>query len=166
MRFVVGSFLDSMRAAWTAGLIQMDDWTDVMGPQMEKLFARPGSEVTVAYAPREVDPGADVYGWLAQERGHPFPFVVYCYVKAAYRRLGIARKLFEAAHVNPMGAFKYATWMERDLAAKVPRARWSPLTARFERRAHVEGSAQRREPRADQDRGGQVRLAAERAGQG
>jgi GNAT superfamily N-acetyltransferase len=151
-RFVVGSFLDSMRASWTAGLIAMEDWTAVMQPQAEKLFSRPGCEIIVAYKPGEIAP-YDVYGWIATESGHQWPFVTYVYVKENFRRWGIARRLFAEADVDPMSAFRYAAWMERDLAAKVPRARWSPLTVRFERRLHVEGGcAAERRARADQDR--------------
>lgn len=157
MRFVIGSFLDATRCTFNAGLIAMSDWLEVMWPQAEKLFARPGAEIVVACAPGE-EAGADVYGWLAHERGHEWPFVTFVYVKAAYRRWGIARRLFAEAGISPMSMFRHATWIERDLAAKVPRARWSPLTVRFERRPHVEGrGAERRRPRADQDRGAQFR---------
>jgi hypothetical protein len=142
MHFVVTSFLDSTRATFTAGLIQMDDWWDTMLPQARKLFTRPGSSVVVAYKPGE-DPPFDIYGWLATEGGHPWPVVVYTFVKKNFRKMGIARRLFAEAGINPAGPFRHATWMERELAAKVPRARWSPLTVRFERSKHVEGRPQR-----------------------
>lgn len=152
MTCVVGTFLDSTRSTFGAGLIQMDDWRDVMEPQARKLFARPGAEVLVAYMPGE-EPPYDVYGWLAHETGHPWPVVVYCYVMKSYRGLGVARRLFAEAGISPQGSFRHATWLDRELAAKVPRARWSPLTVRFPRRDDVEGerTGQRVRPRADQD---------------
>jgi hypothetical protein len=161
MHFVVTSFLDSTRAMFTAGLIQMDDWWDVMQPQARKLFARPGCSVVVAYKPGE-DPPFDIYGWLAHETGHPWPMVVYTFVKRSYRDMGIARRLFAEAGINPAGPFRHATWMDRELAAKVPRARWSPLTVRFERSKNVEGRPQRA-ARANHDRGDEVREQSERA---
>lgn len=135
MHAVVRSFLDSTRADHTSGLVSMTDWLPVMEPQVRKLFARPGSAVVVAFD-QEADPARDLIGWLAHETGHPWPYVVYLYVWHDYRRWGMARRLFEAAGVNPMSGFHHATWIPKPLVAKVPRARWDPLTVRFDRRRH------------------------------
>lgn len=127
---VVRTFLDSTRTMRSAGLIAMDDWEAVMRPQAEKLLARPGVEVLVAYAPGE-EPPFDVYGWLAHEKGHIWPYVLFVYVFANYRKNGIARRLLAEAAIGPDDEFRYAVWLERSLAEKVPLATWSPLTARY-----------------------------------
>lgn len=130
------NFCDSIKVAFTAGLIQMADWNDIMVPQAIKMFTRPGASVIVAAKPDEEAP-YDMYGWIATEAGHPWPYVTYCYVKQSYRRQGLATALFEKAGIDPREAFRHATWIPRepwDMAAKVPCAKWSPLTVRFERR--------------------------------
>jgi GNAT superfamily N-acetyltransferase len=149
LAFVVRSWAKSFREANSAGLIAMDDWRDVMEPQIVKVLARPGCEVFVAYHPGEEDRTVDLYGWIAVERGHAVPFVLYCYVKHAFRRMSIARRLFEVAGVNPEAEFQYAckTGVVRKLARSIPRARWRPLAARFPRRTkelNVEERSHRR----------------------
>jgi hypothetical protein len=129
-RFVIGTFLDSFRSTHTAGLIQMADWNATMGPQAEKLFSRPGAEVIVAYKPGEESP-SDAYGWLAHETGHLWPLVTFLYVKEGYRRMGLAWRLLAQIGLDRMSPFRHAAWLERGLAEKVPRARWSPLSVRY-----------------------------------
>lgn len=150
-RFVVETWLDSYRDAHAAGLIQWDDWRAVVRPQLIKVLARRGVETFVAAWEGE-EPGlADLAGWVSVERGYqvpvtrssgrrhqrelvtsPDPLVHYVYVKAGYRRSGIARGLFRAAGVDPLAPFRYTckTGIVTELAAKVPLARWSPLIAR------------------------------------
>jgi GNAT superfamily N-acetyltransferase len=133
MRFIVESFLESFRTCYSAGLIAMDDWYTVMRPQAQKLFARPGAEQYVAHHPGEEFKGVDLYGFIAVERGHESPVVVYVYVKSDYRRQGLARGLFAAAGIDPRRAFVYVarTAIAMKLRDKAPLARWSPLTVRF-----------------------------------
>ena len=133
MALVVDSFIESFRTAHSAGLIAMDDWRTVMVRQLGLILARPGVEIHVAYHPGDTDHVADVYGWLAVEKTEPLPFVLYAYVKQAYRRLGVARGLFMAAGVHPRSSFEYAakTGIVTKLIPKIPGAKWNPLRARF-----------------------------------
>jgi GNAT superfamily N-acetyltransferase len=132
LHFVEESFLDSFRTCHTAGLISMDEWHDVMAPQWRRLMARPRMEVAVAYHPGETDHRADLYGWLAVERGHERPYVLYCYVKQPYRRMGVARGLFAYAGIDgDLFDFAANTGAVSRVRPKIPRARFRPLIARF-----------------------------------
>lgn len=141
--FVVRSWVSSYRTAYAAGLLLMDDYRLIMERQVRRVLERPGVEVWVAYAPDEDDPRADLYGWIAVERGYEVPvagrmqpaeepLVHYCYVKSNYRREGIARGLFRAAGIDPAEPFAFTctTGVVADLRHKIPRARWNPLIAR------------------------------------
>lgn len=140
--FVIFSWLASFRDSHYAGLIAMEDWRDVMEPQILKALARPGVEVFVAYHPDEEDKTADLYGWLAVERGHERPFILYCYVKQNFRRMGIARRLFKAAGVDPTCDIAYAckTSVLSRLARVLPRARHTPHAARWPRERTPQGA--------------------------
>jgi hypothetical protein len=134
MVLVVDSWVESYRTAHAAGLIAMEDWRDIMRAQVRKVLARPGGECWVAHKPGDDGSGADLYGWLALERGHSIPLVHYVYVKQNYRRIfGIGRGLFRAAGIDPAAEFSYTckTAVVSDLRDKIPRARWTPLVARF-----------------------------------
>ncbi len=134
MPFVVDSFLESFRTAHAAGLVMMSDWRTVMTRQLALMFGRRGTEVWVAHHPSDTDHKADLYGWLALAKppGEP-PLVFYCYTKQAFRRMGLARGLLNAAGVDPTGEFDYAakTAVVTKLAPKMPRAKWNPIRARF-----------------------------------
>ena len=150
--FVVDSWLWSYRDAHAAGLIQMEDWNRVMKPQLAKVLARSGVSIFVAHHPGQDGTGADLYGWIAIERGYQTParsrqggrwvdsmvsvsepLVHYVFVKQPYRRLGIARGLFKAAGVDPAAAFNYTakTAIVTLLADKISGGRWMPLIARY-----------------------------------
>lgn len=149
---VIDSWLWSYRDSHAAGLIQMEDWNRVMKPQLGKILARSGCRVFIAYHPGEVGSGLDVYGWIAVERGYSVPvrrrvngrwreileptndpLVHYLFVKQPFRRLGIARGLLRAADVDPQAPFNYSskTAVLKNLAEKMPHARWLPLVARY-----------------------------------
>jgi GNAT superfamily N-acetyltransferase len=132
-QFIVETWKDSFKTAYTAGLIAMDDWAAVMRPQIEKVLARPEIQVLVASNPEDDDPIADLMGWLAFEKLPEGPYVYFCYTKQPYRRQGIATALFRAAGINPQKPFSYAcsTRVVRVLSDKIPLARWEPLIARF-----------------------------------
>ena len=152
--FVIDSWSESFRCAHAAGLIAMSDWREIMPRQLERILARPCCTVTVACNPEESDTRLDLMGWIAVERGYSVPtrvrdargrwadellptdapLVHYVFVKQPYRRLGVARGLFAAARVDPAAEFAYTTKTAaaQKLAAKVPRARWNPLIARFD----------------------------------
>ena len=135
MAFVRESFLDSFRTAHTAGMIAMEDWDEVMGKQWEKALARPGVQIWVAYHPYEPDPLADLYGFLAVEKVRPhLDYILFCYVKADFRRWGIARGLFRAADI--VKPFRYA--VRTPVVTRLFHAGkleggvvWDPLTVRF-----------------------------------
>lgn len=132
--FVVESWLSSYRTAHAAGLIAMDDWHDVMLRQVERVLARPGCETHVACHPGEDLPGADLYGWIATEpEPEPGlgPLVHYCYVKVAYRRMGIARGLLSAAGVDRQRPWVYTCKTGVVSSLPLGQGRWRPLIARF-----------------------------------
>lgn len=135
MRLIEESFLDSFRTAHAAGLIAMEDWRDVMMPQIAKMLSRPGVQIIVAHNPNAINPRANIYGWLAHETGHPQPYVIYCYVKQGYRKEGLARRLFAQAGIDPAQPFQYAAktsaLTHARIRAAIPQAKWKPLTARF-----------------------------------
>ena len=163
-RFVVESFCDSYRDAHAAGLIQWDDWHEVMRPQWRKVLTRPGVVVTVCVFDGETPGVADIAGWIAVERGYLVqtnrddgrryqrqmaparePLVHYVYVKEGYRESGLARALFRAAGVDPALPFRFSckTGVVTQLSSKVPYARWAPLIAR-QTRTHGQDPQDRR----------------------
>lgn len=152
MALVVSSWADSYRTAHAAGMVPMDMWGEVARASIARVLGRPGVEVWVAYHPGEDDPTADLYGWLAAERGFevpgrvrvsgrwqermspsPYPLVHYAYVRLAYRRQGIARGLCAAAGVD-LGKPFYSTCKTTAGTAVVRHLgadeRWNPLIAR------------------------------------
>jgi GNAT superfamily N-acetyltransferase len=107
----------------------MEDWCDVMRPQLEKILARPYVTAVIAY--EDSDP-AFVYGYLVTEADEKPPLVYWVYVKAPYRKQGIARQLFQAAGVNPFAPFDYvcSTPIVTRLSTS---GRWDPLRGRYSR---------------------------------
>lgn len=150
LRFVVSSWLSSYRTSSYAGMISMEDWDLVMVPQIRKALGRPGVDVWVAYHPQG-DPDSDIIGWIAVEWGTEVPtraqekgrwvetmapsgcgYVLFTFVKQAYRKMGVARGLFEKAGVNPLERFLYAcrTPVVSQFMNKA-RAEWAPLVVRY-----------------------------------
>jgi hypothetical protein len=111
----------------------MDDWFDVMRPQVNLILDRRHVVTTVAYETDETDHIADLYGFITADQSRPSPLVYYCYVKQPYRRGGFARALFNAIGVDPSRPFRYVckTAAAARLVAKIPMARWDPLAGRF-----------------------------------
>jgi hypothetical protein len=141
--FVVTSWIDSYRTAYTAGLISMKRWSRIMRVEIEDMLDRP-AQVIVAYDPEDTDHVADLLGFIAYDiQSFRLPYVYYVYVKATYRRWGyrnrervgdgVARQLFRAAGIDPEAPFQYAasTPKVRELKRKIPCARHQPLLARF-----------------------------------
>jgi GNAT superfamily N-acetyltransferase len=134
LRFVLSSWLASYRGAHAAGMIQMTDWVTVMSPQVDAVLSRVGVTVLVAGHPTAEPGTADVYGWIAAEhQGGTIPLIHYCYVKHAYRRRGFARRLLQALRLSATDEIEYTckTAVISKLKAKMPRARWQPLRARY-----------------------------------
>ncbi len=140
--FAVETWLESQRTSYSAGLVRMHRWFDVMRPEIEAHLARPGMQTLVAF--ERTDP-AFLYGWIAADpteqrvpgkggsvRWWP-ALVLYVFVKATFRREGIARALFEAVGIDPAKPFLYScnTVMASRLASKTPQAKFDPLVCRF-----------------------------------
>jgi hypothetical protein len=148
--FIVDAWVASYRDAFTAGLIQVEDWYAVMIPQVEKAMRRPDVRATVACVDGPTDHVADLCGFIVADTDEAPPLVYYVFVKPHYRRAGrgriwggdgIARGLFSAIGVDPAKPFNYvcSTPMCRTLERKIPTARWQPLLGRFpksERRSY------------------------------
>lgn len=126
--FVDYAWLDSYRWAHAAGMIHMDDWRDVMLPQISRVRNRPRAVTIVAEEPDALA------GFICAEPSNDPPLVFYVYVKESYRKAGIARGLFKAAGVEPGDRFVYAckTPVISELVRKIPRARFDPYAARFD----------------------------------
>lgn len=151
-------------------------YTAVMGRVVVRILNRPGTKAFVASNPREQPPN-DLHGWIVVEEGanipsykppryklevkvSPDPLVHYCYVKKLYRELGVAKKLFAAAGVDPRQRFLYtchtALSVAVEKAGKIPRAEWAPLSARFTKETSQIHDQEReqaalQQPRADAD---------------
>ncbi len=139
-RFIVSGWSSSYRLSLTAGMIAMDDWADVMHPQIEKVLRRPDCETIVAYETDDPGSGAQHYGFISADRSGTIPLLFYVYVKQAYRRgktlgmaIGIGRGLFRAAGIDPSAPLEYTykTIAATELSRKIPLAKWRPLKARF-----------------------------------
>lgn len=127
--FIVSGWSASYRLSDRAGMIAMDDWADVMHPQIVKVLDRPSASTVVAH-----DTATGVLqGFICADRNGALPMVFYVYVKEAYRRTGIARGLFAAVAINPLLPFTYAcrTALVGRLRDKIPSAKHDHLRARF-----------------------------------
>jgi GNAT superfamily N-acetyltransferase len=75
---------------------------------IERILARPSSQVLCAVDPTE---HSTLYGYLAHETASDKHVIHFTYVKEAFRRLGIAKALFEKAGINPREAcFTHRTY--------------------------------------------------------
>lgn len=156
-QFVISTWSSSFRTSPYAGMIRNDRWSDVMHPETAALIDRATTRTIVACEPSELDHlGRQfLYGFIATGPSR-MPLVHYCYVKNKFRRRGIARRLFDAAGIDPAGGFVYtyrtniAKWIlevcrcghprkahERHQTgvcehfnAKIPGATWDPVPAR------------------------------------
>jgi hypothetical protein len=129
---------------------------DAVAPHhLSAILDRPGCKAWVAYNPR-AEPPFDLHAYVVVERDAPVPkyraphfemviesspdpLVHMVFVKQAYRRFGLARGLFAVAGVDPAARFLYSTKTSivatLEQARKIPNAKWSPLSARFEKKA-------------------------------
>ena len=126
-RFVIASWLSSYRRAKQAGLIRKEDWFAVMWPQIEHVLRRPDVRTLVAYETDEADHVADLYGFITADTSASTPLLYYCYTKQAYRRMGVARRLFAAAGIDTNSRFDFTceTPQASELRPKAPFARYS-----------------------------------------
>jgi hypothetical protein len=149
-KFVVDGWVATYRDAYTAGLIQVEDWYSIMIPQIGKVLARPDVRTVVAAVEGAAGGIADLLGFVVADTADYLALVYYVFVKEHYRRAGrgrlwdgpgIGRGLFGAIGVDPGKPFNYvcSTQMCRVLQRKIPLARWQPALGRFpkhERRSH------------------------------
>jgi GNAT superfamily N-acetyltransferase len=131
--FVIATWSASYKKAHTAGIIQADDWADIMRPQIVKILDRPGMRTLIAF---ERDDPTFLYGWIAGDTTTPDPVVAYLYVKQPYRLQGIARGLFAALGVDPRHRFTYGckTGIVSELSSKIPFARFNNNDIRYSKR--------------------------------
>ena len=120
----------------------MDDWAEVMHHQIVKVLARPGISALIAF---EKDDANFVYGFSVadvnaqqerrEDRVVEWPAMLYyVYVKAGYRKTGIATRLVEQIGIVTAGPYLFACQTplgKKIVERKSPRARWNPLVARY-----------------------------------
>lgn len=127
--FIDYGWLDAYRWAHAAGMIHMDDWRDVMLPQIARVRSRPKTVTMVA------EENGSPVGFMCAEPGD-LPLVFFVYVKAPYRKAGYARGLFKAIGIDPQERFVYAcktpVVTEITQRYKIPCAKWDPYAARFD----------------------------------
>lgn len=142
VKFALESFLETQRTSYSAGLVPIEDWFDVMRPVYAKLMQREGMRTMIAY---EEDDADFFYGCLiADPTEQAIPgkegnvrywpaLVLHVFVKANFRRVGIARQLFAAVGIDPARPFLYSsnTVIASRLASKTPLASFNPLACRF-----------------------------------
>src|SRR6266487_5381420 len=136
MKFVVDAWANSYKASYSAGLIQIDDYFEIMIPQIEKAIARPDVKVTLACIPDEL-PGADIAGFIVADTEEAPALIYYVFVKVHYRRAarlglerGIASQLFREIGVDLAKPFNYVCQTFTALMlhqTKMPLAKWKPL---------------------------------------
>lgn len=101
-----------------------------MTPVAKKLFLYGDATTLVARAEGETNTDVDIYGW-ASVNGN---LVLYCYVKALYRRMGVAKRLLTRLGVNMADQFIYScsTKDGRSVlaAGKIPNAKFDPTEIR------------------------------------
>lgn len=148
-RLIENSWLESFRSSHVAGLIAMDDWHEVMLPQIRKVLDREGVEVLVAHNPDDDSETSNIYGWAAVERGYEIsfrgrrggrwvdvfdktkdPLVHYVFVKQPFRKLGIAKSLLAKLGVTKEDFCNYTCKTAVLSKIAIPNAYWKPLIAR------------------------------------
>lgn len=160
LHFVVESWLASYRTSYSAGLIAMSCWHEVMRPQLQHVLGRAGCEVLVAFD-AQAYPGSEIMGWIAGEPDPADRLVHYCYVKEFFRRQGLATGLFRRLGFSPEHSFTYSckTPVVSKLVSHLPGARFNPLQARFAKKEENVENTGNRSDRSGLSRG---RAAASR----
>lgn len=118
--------------AHAAGLIQMDDWAEIMHPQISKMLDRPNVRTVLAV---EATDATFAYGFISGDTSKSPPVIYFVYVKEPYRKEGIARALFGAFGVDPRKKFIYVakTGVVAEIARanKIPFAQFNNNDARY-----------------------------------
>lgn len=147
--FIVGTWSDSYKSSHYAGMLWTDDYAPTMHVQIERVLDRPE---TVAIVACDRDDSSFLFGHIVGEvEPGETPIVHYTYVKAPYRRTGIARGLLTELGIAPFSYFVYTcnTGIASDLKngvirdkngdivgrcpSKIPRSRFDPNGIRYSR---------------------------------
>lgn len=125
IKFVVSSWVAATRHLPRKTPIPDDAWWPTMYPLIERQLQRSDVRTLVAADPDSADHVADLFGFIvAIPRVSP-AVVMFCYVKEAYRRAGIGRRLMFAMGIDPSKRFDYTTHVPLlfSLTDKIPLAK-------------------------------------------
>jgi hypothetical protein len=131
--FIIATWSSSYKDSHYAGILDNDTYAPAMHRQIPRVLARPGAVAMLAF---ERDDPDFLYGHaVAELDAHETPIVHYVFVKGPYRKLGVARGLFEALGINLKNYLVYTckTGVVRVLldADKIPRGRFDPNGIRY-----------------------------------
>lgn len=105
--FLFNSWLKSYRNSDFARALRNDIFYSMHHLVIERILQRPTTQVLIACDPTAPDV---VYGYLVAERVGGPPIYHFLYVKAAFRRAGIAKALLEATGASSgLAFFTHAT---------------------------------------------------------
>lgn len=144
-RFIRDAWRESYFDAHAAGALDRETYHVAYRAAIPNIIARAGGKVLVATLDVDDD---EILGFAAYERGaHQHrkqrctaPVLHYVYVKNAYRRFGVARKLLGAAELGDRFEHTFKTADFAAIARKLwpdpsapsgTRARFDPLIVRF-----------------------------------
>ncbi len=130
---IVKSWAASYRDSDTAGFFKARNWYAFVTAQIVETLAEPDVIATIAYETENDDPGSNAYGFIVADCSERPALVYYTYVKAPYRRSGIARGLLAAIGIDPAAPFDYvcSTPDVSLLERKIPLSRWMPRLGRY-----------------------------------
>ncbi len=154
MKLVLDAWVSSFRTSHTAGMLSPSRYRLAQWAQCEEIIAMPNTRTIVAYETDDDDHIADLYGFICVDLAGSPPIAWYVYTKEAFRRMGIARKLFAAAGINPdlpfVYGYKTAIVAElRDLR-KIQMARFTPTPLRHDNPRRDDESPRESESRSRQ----------------
>ena len=138
--FIVSAWSASYRKSKYAGMIANENWADVMHPQIKRVLDSRGMQATVAYETTATPGVADLFGFIAADLSRIVPVVGYVFVKQAYRRSGIARRLFAAVGIDPKLPFDFICSTDIadeliEMGRHAPHATFKPVLGRKDRAA-------------------------------
>ena len=147
--FVVDAWVETFRDSHAAGVVPMEFYQQDYRKYVAWILEQRRPAVLLAYDADADVQGTDLLGFLVYEDSATFPagrvtktvgpVVHYVYVKQFARGNGLARALFDAAKIDQRGEFHHTFKGQHLLRDKIPRARWSPLIARYPKTPTREG---------------------------
>jgi GNAT superfamily N-acetyltransferase len=127
LNFVYSSWLRSYKhSSYWAKRIRHNVFFAGHQAMLNYLFAKPTFQCAVACSPE--DP-TQIFGYLAYEKATEGaqPIVHFVFVKDDFRKMGVARKLFEAAGITPPSlTFTHWTYTVDALVERWPDMVYSP----------------------------------------